>query len=123
MFPIEETIFFKNEQDFVKISFTIINTKYISGLNKNSTWYLRLFWETTWRALTCTAFTAFLEVSTRPFVMLPNKLDCAAVSLELSSATGDFGDNLNPRLLVKRAKVDFPTFPLDESSWEEPEND
>ena len=54
-------------------------------------------------------------------MIVPNKLDCAAGSLELSSATGDFGDNRIPKLLVMRAKADFPALPLDESSWE-PEN-
>ena len=56
-------------------------------------------------------------------MIVPNKLGCPVVSLEveLSLEGGDFGDNRNPKLLVKRENVDFAEFPLDESSWD-PEN-
>lgn len=86
--------------------------------HKQPTWYLRLFWETTCRALTCTAFTALLEVSTNPFVILPIKPGCIVVEVpsELSSDEGAFGDKRKPKPLVKRAKVDFPAFPVGESS-------
>jgi hypothetical protein len=71
--------------------------------------------------LTCTAFTAFLDVSTNPLVIVPNKPDCevAEVPSGLSSAAGDFGDKRSPNPLVKRAKVDFPALPVGESSGEE----
>uniref|UniRef100_A0A0A9EWE9 Uncharacterized protein n=1 Tax=Arundo donax TaxID=35708 RepID=A0A0A9EWE9_ARUDO len=65
-----------------------------------------------WRALTCTAFTAFLEESTMPFVKEPKTPDCAVVGevlpSALSSCWATFGDRRNPRPLVKRAKVFFP---------------
>ncbi len=89
-----------------------------SQQHKQPTWYLRLFWETTCRALTCTAFTAFLEESTKPFVIVPIKPGCTVVEVpsELSSDEGAFGDKRNPNPLVKREKVDFPAFPVGESS-------
>lgn len=73
--------------------------------------------------MTCTAFTALLDESTKPLVIDPIKPGCAAVEVpsELSSDWGDFGDERSPKPLVRRAKVDFPEFPVGESSCE-PEN-
>ncbi|KAL4179605.1 hypothetical protein AMTRI_Chr13g120850 [Amborella trichopoda] len=54
-----------------------------------------------WRALTCTALTAFLEESTNPFVMDPKTPDCVIVGVvaevpsEPSSAAKALGDVRN----------------------------
>lgn len=74
------------------------------------TWYLRLFWETTWRALTCTAFTALFEESTNPLVIDPTKLGWAGLEVPSGESleAADFGDKFKPKPLVKRAKADFP---------------
>lgn len=80
------------------------------------TWYLRLFWETIWRAFTCTAFTALIDVSTKPFVKDSNTLDWAAaeVSPALSFDPKAFGPN--PKPLASRAKAELPAFPVRWSS-------
>lgn len=98
-----------------------MSREYLSHQHIFFTWYLLLFWDTTCRALTCTAFTAFFEESTNPLVNVPNKLvgdvdvpsTCSSVG-----DVGDLGDRRIPSPPVKRAKVDLGAFPDDCSSWD-----
>lgn len=74
-------------------------------------------------ALTCTALTAFLDESTKPFVIVPKTPVCVEVEAEgllaFSSVAGAFGDKRRPIPLVKREKADFPGVPDPEASRDE----